>query len=474
MPRDGQSPMRELPANHEAEQALLAAILCRNSCYHQVSDTLRAEHFAQGVHGRIYAAAGQLIDGGHRADPVTLKDLFEQDEALKDSGGYRYLTRLAGSVVTFVNAADYARQIVDASHRRAIILACRDTIDRAAEFTIDASPEDIQREHEQALYEIGESGRRERALLPASAILDAHAIIVESAHKAGGRITGLETGLADLDRLMGGLKAGRLHILAGRPSMGKSLTAGVFALNAGRRGKRVAIFSLEQTRELWAARWLARLTGIPTDQQDRGELNDNEWSRFLSARDDIHAIPVMIDETAAVTAQYIRHKARHIQRQGGLDLIVIDHLQKMRQAGKQENRRIEIGDITNALAGSAKELKVPVLLLSQLSRAVESRDDKRPTMSDLRESGDIEQDADVIIFCYRHAYYLERQAPERRAGEHETSFMGRQADHESALSDCRNLAEYIVAKNRGGPIGTVRAYFDGAKSAVADLQRGAP
>jgi replicative DNA helicase len=474
MPRDGQH-MAELPANIEAEQALLGAILVKNSCYHQVSDLLRPEHFAQGVHGRIYAAMAQLIDSGKIANPVTLKDLFNQDESLAeiDGFGYGYLTKLAASVVTIINAADYGRQIADAAQRRAIILACRDTEARAFEFSLDGNAAELLREHEQAIHDITDGGR-DRAMLSASIVLDAHAKRVESAYKAGGRVTGLETGLADLDRLIGGLKPGRLHILAGRPGMGKSLSAGVFALNAGRKGKRIAIFTLEATRELWAARWISRLTGIPTDQQDRGDLNDNEWSRFLSARDDIRSIPVMIDETPSVTAQYIRHKARHIQRQGGLDLIIVDHAQKMRQAGKQENRRLEIGDISNALASLSKETGAPLLLLSQLSRAVESRDDKRPTLSDLRESGDLEQDADVVIFCYRHAYYLERAAPERKPGEHETAFMGRQADHETSLNDCRNLAEFIVAKNRGGPVGTVKAYFDGAKSIVADLHRGGP
>lgn len=452
-----------LPSNVEAEQGLLGAILVDNRAYERVAEFLLPEHFFEPAHGRIYEAAAKLIGAGRVANGVSLKGIVEA----------RYLAGLAESVVSLVNAADYGRTIFDCWRRRQIVAIAEEMVEGACSPNVETPAETVVTTAEEGLYALAERGTS-GGPVPAAQAIKEHVADVAEAYKAGGRITGLATGLHDLDRLLGGLKAGRLHILAGRPSMGKSLTGGVIAHNVARRGQRVAIFSLEQTRKLWTARWIARLTGIPTDQQDRGELSENEWGRLMAASDDIAKLPVLIDERGSISAAYVRQACRRLMRQGGLSLVVIDHLQKMRQGGRQENRRLEIGDTTNALASLAKELPVPVLLLSQLSRAVEQRDDKRPTLADLRESGDIEQDADVVIFAFRRAYYLEREAPTRKASTSDAAYSAAQADHAVALEECRNLMDLIVAKNRGGPVASLPFFFDGARSIVSDLHKGAP
>ncbi len=458
------------PVNVEAEQALLAALLVQNAAYERVADIVKPEQFAIAVHGRIYAAVAKLIEGGETANPITLKRLFDGDAALEEMGGAKYLVRLAAAVVTIINAADYAREIADLATRRQIIDVAHQLVDMAARRDrSEIAAEAIIEQGEAALFDAAGPGAGAHDLAPVAAAVRAHTAAVEAAYRAGGKALGLGSGLADLDRLTGGLKRRRLIILAGRPGMGKSLVAGVFAFNAARGGHRVAIFSLEQTGELWAARWIARQTGLPTDRQDRGELDGNDWERHIAAAQEIEALPITIDDSPSVGVAHVRQRCRRLKRRGGLDLVIVDHLQKMRQGGRSENRRLEIGEITNGLAAMAKDLDVPVVLVSQLSRATESREDRRPALGDLRESGDIEQDADVVIFIYRRAYYLERQAPERRADESEDKFRSRESDHGALLKPCRNTAELIVDKNRGGRVGTARVFFSAATATVTDL-----
>lgn len=465
-------PAPEPPHNDEAEMGVLGALLVRNAAYEAVQPILRPGDFYLPLHGRIYEAIARTIDAGSVADPVTLKRQFEGDPALEEHGGARYLAKLAGSVVTIINAEHYARVIAALARRRRLIEIGYEIIEEAGQAAPDDAPPDrVIESAESALFDLAERGAG-RGLVSAAAIAREHTAEVERAYKAGGKIIGVGTGLHDLDRIAGGLKPGRLIVLAGRPSMGKSLVAGVLAMNAARDGRHVAIFSPEQTRDQWMARWIARRTGLSSERQARGDLVDNDWHRFIAAADEIGGLAIAIDDTSPVGVAHIRQRCRRLKRSGQLDLVIVDHLQKMRQEGRAENRRIEIGDITNGLAALAKEIGVPVVLVSQLSRAVEQREDKRPSLGDLRESGDIEQDADLVIFVYRRSYYLDRDKVARRLGESEDAFTKREVEHSRQSAEWKNRAELIIDKNRSGRIGTVEVFFDGETATLLDEHKG--
>ncbi len=435
------------------------------------------------MHGRIYAAAAQLIDSGHAANPVTLKDLFEQDEALKEIGGFRYLTKLAGSVVTFVNAADYARQIHDAAQRRAIIEACRATEERAFLFSLaDGAPE-ILAEHERALSVIGDGSAGHAPPISAG---DSAGVAIElagEAYKNEGRITGVTTGLADLDELLGGLQPSDLVILAGRPSMGKTALAQAIGCAAAKSfmmagiKKTVAEFSLEMPHWQLAQRHLASITGIEMERIKKGRLGRDEFGKLHEARQELDRLPMLTVDTSSLTVADIRARAKRIARQRGLGLIIVDHIGLMRGSieSKRNGETAVVSEITRELKALAKDLACPVLALSQLNRDLERRDDKRPQLSDLRQSGSIEQDADVIMFVYREHYYLSRSAPIRKPGEKDDAFNIRQAEWQVDCDKCKNTADIIVSKHRNGPIGGVKAFFDGARSVFENLsQMGMP
>jgi replicative DNA helicase len=456
------------PHNAEAEQALLGAILVNNDAASRVSEFLLKEHFHEPAHGRIYEAALKLIERGQIANPVTLRHYFEHDEALKDVGGAGYLARLAGAAVTLYNVEHYGRAIYDLALRRALIAIGEEMRERAYDAEID---EDAARQIEAAegsLFRLAESGRAEGGFRSFRDALAEAIEMADAAFKRDTPLVGLGTGLTDLDRKLGGMHNSDLIILAARPAMGKTAlatniafhVASSFRAEAGPDGKpktvdggAVAVFSLEMSSEQLATRVLAEQAELPSDKIRRGEIRQEEFHRLVAVSSRIDAIPLYIDDTPALTISALRTRARRLKRTKGLDLIVVDYLQLLRPSGqgRTENRVQEISEITQGLKAIAKELNVPVLALSQLSRAVEQREDKRPQLADLRESGSIEQDADVVMFLYREEYYHERKEPTPDTEEHRAWM-----EHGERIA---GVAELIIGKQRHGPTGTVKLQF---------------
>lgn len=448
---------RTPPHNFQAEQELLGAILLNNRAFERVSEFLRPEHFADPTHGRIFAACAKLIEQGRLADPLTIRDMFADDDQLNELGGPKYLTALVESVVSTVNAGDYGHLIHSLHLRRCLIQAGQDLLDQAHDLAANETPQEIQERHESELFNISIDVFSGRNVTLGNAVRAA----LESADAARraryeGKTIGIATGLSDLDRIIGGLRESDLIILAGRPSMGKTSIAQAVAINAAKTGRKVLFASLEMSSEQLGNRGLSMESGVPACRLERGDADQNEIEKAVMAAQALDALPLEIDDTPAITPQRLRTRARRMKRQRGLDLIVVDYLQLMRTPEKSDNRVQEISKITAALKAIAKELNVPVLALSQLSRAVEQREDRRPQLSDLRDSGSIEQDADVVMFVFREQYYLEREEPAEGCTNYNDKF-NKWCDR---LAACRNTAEVIVAKQRRGPIGSARLHFD--------------
>jgi replicative DNA helicase len=478
---------RQPPVNYEAEQALLGAILANNRAYEKVSEFLQPEHFADGAHGRVYEACGKLIERGQVANAVTLKNMFEHDEALAEVGGAQYLAKLQSSYVTIINAADYGRTIHDLFLRRELIALGEDVVNDAFEHDMDVTATNQIEAAEQKLYNLAEVGQSEGGLRSfKSAVIEA-VEMTETALKRDSHVAGVTSGFRDLDKLLGGLHQSDLIILAGRPSMGKTSLATNIAYNAASSRRRetapdgtsievpevVAFFSLEMSTEQLATRILSEQAHVRSDAMRRGEIRDDEFDRVFEASRALHTLPLFIDDTPALSVPALRTRARRLKRQHGLSLIVVDYLQLMQgpPGMRNENRVQEVSEITRGLKAVAKELNVPVIALSQLSRQTEQRDDKRPQLSDLRESGSIEQDADVVLFLYREEYYLARERPTQRPSESGERFGERQAGYDDRLEQSRNKAEVIVGKQRHGPIGTIELHFQGEFTQFNDLIR---
>src|SRR5580704_5094415 len=472
-------PIRVPPYNTEAEQALLGAIFRNNLAHGRVADFLEPEHFGNAVHGRIYAAIGKLIERGQIANPVTLKNLFDQDGALAEIGGAQYLTRLAEAAVTIINAEDYGRRIHDLHLRRQLIGLGEDVVNEAFQHDLD-DPALAQIERaEQKLYDLASTGQAEGGFRPFKQALADALEMAEAAFKRDGRTVGVATGFIDLDKKLGGLHPSDLVILAGRPGMGKTSLATNIAFNAakayvegvGPNGRKIAedgavigFFSLEMSAEQLATRVLSEESGVSSDRIRRGEVRKDDFDKFVTASNRLASVPLYIDDTPALSVAALRTRARRLKRQQGLGLIVIDYLQLMRPSTASrgpENRVQEISEITRGLKAIAKELDVPVLALSQLSRAVEQREDKRPQLADLRESGSIEQDADVVMFIFREEYYKGR---EPKIGENETQdkINTRQEEWKEYMEKIHGIAEVIIEKQRHGPTGTVKLQFEAA------------
>ena len=471
-------PARTPPSNTEAEQALLGAIFRNNLAHGRVADFLQPEHFSFAVHARIYAAICKLIDKGQLANPITLKNLFDQDEALTEIGGAQYLMRLAESAVTIINAEDYGRQILDLHLRRQLIELADNVANEAFQHDLDEPAVAQIEKAEQKLYDLASTGQAEGGFRPFETALTRAINNAEAAFKRDGRTVGVATGFIDLDKKLGGLHPSDLVILAGRPGMGKTSLATNIAFNAakayvegiGPNGRKIAedgavigFFSLEMSAEQLATRILAEESGVSSDRIRRGDVRKDDFDRFVSVSQQLASLPLYIDDTPALSVAALRTRARRLKRQQGLGLIVIDYLQLMRPSGTsrgQENRVQEISEITRGLKAIAKELDVPVLALSQLSRAVEQREDKRPQLSDLRESGSIEQDADVVMFIYREEYYRGR---EPKIGENETQdkFNTRVEEWKEHMEKIYGIAEVIIEKQRHGPTGTIKLQFEG-------------
>jgi replicative DNA helicase len=472
---------REAPHNTEAEQALLGAILVKNEAAHRVSEFLEAEHFYEPVHGRIYDAAMQIIERGQHATPITLKSYFERDEALADVGSDAYLARLAGAAVTIINAEDYGRVIYDCFLRRELITVGEDVVNTAYEPAVDETAIGQIEVAETALFRLAESGSHEGGFQTFSNSVINAIDRIEGAYKSDSRLVGVSTGLTDLDKMLGGLQRSDLVILAGRPSMGKTALATNIAFSAARAfrqetdesgtkktvdGAVVGFFSLEMAADQLASRILAEVAQISSEKLQRGELTNDQFIKVANASKEIQSLPFFIDDTPALSVAALRTRARRLKRQHGLGLIVVDYLQLLRPAGKSslEHRVQEVSQITQALKALAKELDVPVLALSQLSRAVEQREDKRPLLSDLRESGSIEQDADVVMFIYRDEYYRERREPEEKGTEEYFNW-------QKKMEEVHNVAEVIIGKQRHGPTGKVDLFFKPEFTKFGNMER---
>jgi replicative DNA helicase len=480
------APFRTPPHNYEAEQALLGAILLNNRAYEKVSEFLRPEHFAEPAHGRIFAACGKLVERGQIANPVTLKTFLEGDGGLAEIGGTPYLAQLANAVVSIINAEDYGKLIHDLHLRRELIALGEDMVNRAFEPRIDDPAMDQIGRAEGQLYELATTGQTEGGFEAFGHVLVEAVRQAEAAHKRQGKLSGVPTGLVDLDKKLGGLHPSDLLILAGRPSMGKTSLATNIAFNAAKAyreevdalgnrkcadGAVVAFFSLEMSSEQLATRILAEQAEIASHKIRQGEMSNDEFERLVIAAQDLQRLPLHIDDTPALSISAVRTRARRLKRQHGLNLIVVDYLQLLRGSGgsSDQNRVQEVSEITRGLKALAKELDVPVIALSQLSRAVEQREDKRPQLSDLRESGSIEQDADVVMFVFREQYYLERAEPARRPEEAEDKYNERYAKWQQRCEEVWNTAEVIVAKQRHGPVGMVRLSFHGEFTKFGNL-----
>ncbi len=474
---EGADGYRVPPHNIEAEQALLGAILVNNEAYDRLSSFLEPAHFFDALHGRIYEAAAKLITAGHLASPVTLKNFFERDEALSEIGGPQYLARLAGAATTIINVQEYGRTIYDLAIRRELIQVGIDLHTRAYDAPIDDTPAAQILDAEQALYQLAERGKYEGGFRGFHESLKGAIDMAAAAYERDGGLSGISSGLHDLDKMLGGLQPSDLIILAGRPSMGKTALATNIAFNAAKSykaehhadgtvavkdGAIVGFFSLEMSAEQLATRLLAEQSGVPSENIRRGRIQEHEFHALVDASRELQSIPLYIDDTGGLTIATLAARARRLKRQRGLGLLVIDYLQLLAGSGKfSDNRVQEVTQITTGLKTLAKELNVPVLALSQLSRQVESRDDKRPQLSDLRESGSIEQDADVVMFVFREEYYVQRREPREGTPEFFT--------WQEEMSKVHGLAEVIIGKQRHGPTGTVKMQFQANVTRFADF-----
>lgn len=477
---DGPEEFRSLPHNLEAEQALLGAILVNNEAAGKVQDFLFSDHFFEPVHGRIYEAALRLVDRGQLATPVTLKPFFERDPALTDVGGVQYLARLAGAAVTILNAEDYGRLIYDLALRRELISVGEDMVLTAYDSPVDATASTQIEVAEQRLFELAERGQKDGGFKTfARSVTDAVEMI-EAAYKRDGKLSGVTSGFRAINDKIGGLHKSDLVILAGRPAMGKTALATNIGFNAAKayvrnmedgvdpkdaEGAVVGFFSLEMAADQLATRILAEQSGVPSENLRRGQLTKEQFRDLTQAAQDLEKLPFFIDDTPQLSISALRTRARRLKRQHNLGLVIVDYLQLLRGSGTggrgPENRVQEISEITRGLKGLAKELSIPVIALSQLSRTVEQREDKRPQLSDLRESGSIEQDADMVTFVFREEYYHAMKEPSLGTPEH--------AEWQAKGETLHGLAEFIIGKQRHGPTGTVRLQFTRETTRFSDL-----
>ncbi|MFD1343489.1 replicative DNA helicase [Litorisediminicola beolgyonensis] len=464
-----------MPHSIEAEQQLLGAILTNNDVYDRVASIIKAKHFYEPVHARIYEIAAARIAKNNLASPVTLKAFMEDDEGLQELGGPTYLVRLAGAAVSSFAVRDYAQMIYDLAVRRDLIALGRDISAKASKVDVASEPKEQIVEAEQALYKLAEQGQTESGFVSfLRAVTDA-VNVANAAYQREGKLSGISTGLIDLDKKLGGLHPSDLLILAGRPSMGKTSLATNIAFNVAKAYKRgikpdgsegaieggvVGFYSLEMSAEQLAARILSEAAEVPSEQIRRGDMTEEEFRRFVEAAKSLEACPLYIDDTPALPIAQLAARARRLKRTHGLDVLMVDYLQLVR--GTAENRVNEIAEISMGLKAIAKELNIPVIALSQLSRQVESREDKRPQLSDLRESGSIEQDADVVMFVFREEYYKEREKP----GDHDLDKM---AAWQEEMERLHGKAEVVIGKQRHGPIGTVELSFEGRFTRFGNL-----
>jgi replicative DNA helicase len=448
------------PHNLEIEQSLLGILLINNSAYFKIFELVDAEDFYDPLHARIYDAIASTINTGRVADVHTLRGMFEDDPALKTLGGAGYLVDLAASVITAINDKDYAQHVHELATRRRLLAFCGEV--RAIAYDQDAPPvsgEHLINQAETRLYGLAERRGREGAVNMPTAWQETITRIDE-AMRRDGSINGVTTGIRRLDEMLGGFQPGCLYTIAGRPSMGKTAIGLTLAINAAISGARVVFHSLEMERTDIVARMIARLTGIPANRQ-RAQVSMEEFNKIYQVQSEISQWPLYIDDGSRLKLSQIRSRAIRQKRRFGLDMLVIDYLGLMAPADANMNRNYQIEEITTGLKALAKELKIPVLLLAQLNRQVELRDDKRPTLADLRDSGAVEQDSDVVMFIYRHEYYLLRAEPHRQVNEADDKFDERYRRWSAQVERSRGRGELIIAKHRQGETGIVPLQYQG-------------
>ncbi|GLK80013.1 replicative DNA helicase [Methylopila turkensis] len=465
---DPEPQYRLAPSNVEAEQALLGALLVNNDAFWRVSDFLEPAHFYEGLHQKIYEIVTSLVRAGKAATPVTIKTFLPTDVDLGGMTTAQYLARLAAEATTVINAEDYGRTIYDLAIRRSLIGIGEDLVNEAYDAAVDATPRDQIEDAERKLFALAESGRYDGGFQPFSQALATAVDMAAAAYKRDGGLSGIATGLTDLDRLMGGLQSSDLIILAGRPAMGKTSLVTNIAYNVasaykgevqpdGRmktvNGGVVGFFSLEMSAEQLATRIIAEQASISSSKIRRGDILESDFFKLTEAVAEMQRVPLFIDETGGISIAQLAARARRLKRSKGLDVMVVDYLQLLSASAKKgENRVQELTEITTGLKALAKELAVPIIALSQLSRQVESREDKRPQLSDLRESGSIEQDADVVLFVFREEYYVKNKKPREGTPEFDQWM--------SEMENVAGKAEVIIGKQRHGPTGSVLLQFE--------------
>jgi replicative DNA helicase len=480
LPEPSAPPYRAAPHNLEAEQALIGAILVNNEAFYRVSDFLEPQHFHEPLHQQIYELAANLIRAGKVATPVTLKTFLPGDIDIGGLSVSQYLARLAAEATTVINAADYGRTVSDLAVRRNLIRIGEDMVNVAFDAPVDFAPREQIEDAERRLYEIAETSRFGQGFQRFAQALTTAVDMAARAYQRDGKLSGLATGLKDLDAKMGGLQSSDLIIIAGRPGMGKTALATNIAYNIAKahrgetradghiatvNGGIVGFFSLEMSAEQLATRIIAERTGIPSSTIRRGGITEADFETIKDVSIELQHLPFYVDETGGLTVAQLAARARRLKRQRGLDVLFIDYIQLLQGSSRrsQENRVQEVTEITTNLKALAKELNVPIVALSQLSRQVENRDDKRPQLSDLRESGSIEQDADVVLFVFREEYYLSNKEPRPGSEEH--------LKWQTEMALVHGKAEIIIGKQRHGPTGTVQLQLEAAVTRFDDLSR---
>jgi len=456
----------ELPNNIEAEQAVIGAILVSNEIFDEINTIISHTNFYDPIHQKIFNAIESLIYKGMLANPITLKNYFENEK--DDLNIPEYLVKITKFSTSSRQAIEYSKIIYDMFVRRELIKISENTIDNAKQNELHISGQNLIENSEKLLFDLAEKGSLSSSIVKFDEAMKFTIEMASNAYKNEEGLVGVPTGLTELDDRLGGLHKSDLIIIAGRPSMGKTALATNIAFNAAQKlqasGKKstIAFFSLEMSSEQLSTRILAEQSRIKSNDIRRGKITEEQFDKFIETSKSISELPLYIDETPAISIAALANRSRRIKRLYGLDMIVVDYIQLMRATNTRDGRVQEISEITQGLKAIAKELSIPVVALSQLSRAVEQRDDKKPQLSDLRESGSIEQDADVVMFVYREGYYLERKEPRPATVEH--------AEWQAKMNDVSNLAEIIIGKQRHGPTGNVMLEFEAMFTKFKDRQ----
>ena len=461
---------KQLPCNIEAEQAVIASILVSNDIYDEITSILDSQKFFDPIHVKLYETIETLISKGLLANPITLKNHFENNEGLKELGGQEYLIKITKFSTSVKQAIDYANIVQEMHVRRELIKISQSVLDEVSTNSdVGTSGETIIQNTEKSLFDLAERGHFNQSFMKFDSALKQTIDMAKSAYQSEEGLVGVPTGLTELDSRLGGLHKQDLVIIAGRPSMGKTALATNIAFHAAKniekKGSKstVAFFSLEMSSEQLSTRILSEQSRIRSNDIRRGKVSEKEFEQFIETSKNISELPLYIDETPAITIAAISNRSRRIKRLFGLELIVVDYIQLMRSSGKKEYNRVqEISEITQGLKALAKELNVPVLALSQLSRAVEHRDDKKPQLADLRESGSIEQDADIVMFVFRESYYLQNKEPTVGSIEH--------AEWQTKMNEISHLAEIMISKQRHGPTGNVKVEFEAMYTKFKNLE----